>query len=166
MLQFVVEQRSVDSVVGYIERTKLKIFAQMKLGLQEAMQGLAGEAVSQASAAGIQARTGELFADILASPRVAETPELIVGRVSAKSEMTSGGRKFEGYLGTAVDEGFHVPAVTDMLLQFTPAGSETRFTRGHVAFDVAPHPFLRQAKEVFTDPIMQIIAARVAEAYE
>jgi hypothetical protein len=80
--------------------------------------------------------------------------------------MTSGGRKFKGYLGTAIDEGFHVPAVEGKLLKFTPAGAETRFTRGHVAFDVAPHPFLIRAKEAFASPIMQIIAARVAEAYQ
>ena len=166
MLRLVVEQRSVDSVVGYVERVKLRIFAQMRLGMQEAMEGLAGEAVSQASAAGIQARTGALFTDILNSPRVKETPELITGTVRTQSDMTSGGRKFKGYLGTALDEGFHVRAVSGKLFQFTAANSDTLYSMGHVAFDVAPHPFLREAKEAFTSPIMEIIAARVAEAYE
>jgi hypothetical protein len=166
MLQIVIEQSSVDGVAAYLDRVKLRIFANMKLGMQEAMEGLAAEAVTQASAAGIQARTGALFRDILESPKVKETAELIVGRVSAESEMTSGGRKFRGYLGTALDEGFHVSVVEGKLFQFTPPGAETRFTRGHVAFDVAPHPFLSRAKQAFADPIMEIIAARVAEAYE
>jgi hypothetical protein len=166
MLQIVIEQSSVDSVDSYIERVKLRIFKQMRLGMKEAMQGLAAEAVGQASSAGIQARTGQLFADILASPKVRETTDVIVGRVSTQSEMTSGGRKFKGYLGTAIDEGFHVPAVEGKLLKFTPAGAETRFSRGHVPFDVAPHPFLRRSKESFAAQIMQIIATRVAEAYE
>lgn len=166
MLQIVIEQRSVDSVVGYVERVKQRIFAQMHLGMQEAMEGLAGEAVSQASAAGIQARTGQLFSDILNSPKVRETAELIIGRVTAESEMTSGGRKFKGYLGTAIDEGFSVRAVSGKLFQFTASDGNTLYSRGHTAFDVKPHPFLRQAKEAFTDPIMEIISARVAEAYD
>lgn len=166
MLQLVIEQRSVDSVVDYVERVKLRIFQKMHEGMQEAMEGLAAEAVSQASAAGIQGRTGQLFMDILGSPRVKETPELITGTVSAQSEMTSGGRKFKGYLGTAIDEGFHVKAVEGKLLKFTEADSDTLYRLGHTAFDVRPHPFLRQAKKAFTSPIMEIIAARVAEAYE
>jgi len=166
MLQLVVEQSSVDSVVGYVERVKLRIFEKMHQGMQEAMEGLATETVSQASAAGIQSRTGQLFTDILNSPRVKETAELITGTVNAKSEMTVGGRKFKGYLGTALDEGFHVTAVEGKLFQFTAAGSDTFFSVGHTAFDVQPHPFMRQAKEAFTAPIMEIIAARVAEAYE
>ena len=166
MLQVIIEQRSVDSVVGYVERVKQRIFQKMHEGMQEAMEGLATEAVSQASAAGIQARTGQLFSDILSSPRVKETPELVIGTVDAQSEMTSAGRKFKGYLGTALDEGFHVKAVEGKLFQFTTANSDTFYSLGHTAFDVAPHPFMRQAKEAFTAPIMEIIAARVAEAYE
>lgn len=166
MLQLAVEQRSVDSVAGYLERVKLRIFQKMREGMQEAMEGLAGETVFQASAAGIQNRTGQLFTDILNSPKVRETPELIVGTVTAASEMTSGGRKFKGYLGTALDEGFHVPAVTGKLFQFTSADGDTLYARGHTAFDVKPHPFLRRSKEAFTAPILEIIAARVAEAYE
>jgi hypothetical protein len=166
MLQIIFEQQSVDSVVSYVERVKQRIFVQMRLGMQEAMEGLAGEVVSQASTAGIQARTGQLFSDILNSPKVRETAELIIGRVTAESEMTSGGRKFKGYLGTAIDEGFHVAAVEGNLFQFTASSGGTLYSRGHTAFDVKPHPFLREARVAFTDPIMEIINARVAEAYE
>ncbi len=166
MLQIIVEQRSVDTAVEYVERVKQRIFQKMREGMQEAMEGLAAEAVSQASGAGIQSRTGQLFTDILSSPRVKETAELIIGTVDAQSEMTSGGRKFRGYLGTALDEGFHVKAVEGKLFQFTAANSSTLYSMGHTAFGVSPHPFLRQAKEVFSAPIMEIIASRVAEAYQ
>ena len=166
MLQVIIEQRNVDSVVGYVERVKQRIFEKMRIGMREAMDGLADEAVTQAQGAGIHQRTGELFLDILSSPRVKETPELIIGTVGTQSEMTSGGRKFKGYLGTAIDEGFHVPAVEGKLLRFTAANSDTIYSLGHTAFDVKPHPFLQKAKEAFTAPIMEIIESRVAEAYE
>ena len=166
MLRVTIDPRSVDNVVDYVERTKLRIFQKMREGMREAMDGLADEAVSQAQSAGIQIRTGELFLDILASPKVKETEDLIIGSVSAQSEMTTGGLKFKGYLGTALDEGFKVPGVEGTLFQFTEADKDTLYSRGHIAFDVKPHPFLRQAKEAFTAPIMEIIAAAVAEAYE
>jgi hypothetical protein len=178
MLQLTVEQRSVDSVVDYVERVKMRIFAQMRVGMREAMEGLAAEAVSQASTAGIQMRTGQLFEDILNSPSVHETAELIVGGIGVKSDMTIKGRTFQGYLGTALDEGYTVPSAVPLsrkidkaqgtagVFQFIAANGDTRFTFGHKAIRVRPHPFLRQAKEAFTDPIMEIIAARVAEAYE
>jgi hypothetical protein len=165
MIQLIIEQRNVDEVGAYVERVKLRIFQKMREGMREAMDGLADETVSQAAGAGIQQRTGELFLDILASPRVRETPELIIGTVDAQSEMTSGGRKFKGYLGTALDEGYRVPAVQGNLFQFTEASAETLYSRGHSAFDVKPHPFLNRAKEAFTAPIMEIINAAVAEAY-
>jgi hypothetical protein len=166
MLQVVVERRSVDSAFAYMERTRQRIFQKMREGMQEAMEGLAAEAVSQATAAGIQPRTGQLFEDILASPKVRETAELIRGTVSAESDMTIGGRKFRGYLGTALDEGYNVPSFDSKVFQFTSADGNTFFTRGHVAFDVKPHPFLHRAKEAFTAPILEIIEAKIAEAYE
>lgn len=178
MLNVIIEQRSVDSVLDYVERTKLRIFAKMHEGMQEAMEGLAGETVYQASAAGIRSRTGQLFTDILSSPKVSETAELIFGRVTMKSEMTSGGRKFEGYLGTALDAGFTVPSAvpegrkidtrqgTAKVFEFMAADGESRFTFGHKAIHVKPHPFLHRAKEAYTAPILQIIESRVAEAYE
>lgn len=170
MLQVVIEQRSVDTAISYVERVKQRIFQKMREGMREAMEGLAGETVYQATAAGIHNKTGDLFTDILNSPTVGETAELIIGKVRVQSEMTSGGRKFRGYLGTALDEGFHVPAVssdkTRGPFQFTSADGDTLYARGHVAFDVKPHPFLHQAKEAFTSPILELIEARVAEAYE
>lgn len=156
-----------DGALDYLERTKQRIFAGMREGMQEAMDTLAGGAVQEAAAAGVRARTGQLFSDILASPRIRETADAIRGTISTASEMTSGGRKFKGYLGTAIDEGFHVRAVQARSpYEFTDADGETFFTRGHIAFDVKPHPFLRRTKEAFTQPIFDIIEARVAEAIE
>ena len=167
MLVVTVTPQSVDQTIDYVERTKQRIFEKMREGMTEAMEGLAAEVVSEAGAAGIQARTGALFADILKSPRIRENAEAITGTVSTLSEMTSGGRKFRGYLGTALDEGFHVKAVKSKgPYQFTAADGETFFTQGHIAFDIKPHPFLHRAKEAFTQPIMEIIANRVAEAFE
>jgi hypothetical protein len=178
MLQVVIEQRSVDSVVSYIERTKQRIFQKMREGMQEGMEGLAGEAVYQATAAGIHNKTGQLFTDMLNSPKVGENADVIWGRVSTKSDMTVKGRTFEGYLGTALDQGFTVPSAVPSgrkidgaqgdakVYQFAPADGESRFTFGHAAFKVAPHHFLRRAKEEFASPIMEIIERRVAEAYE
>jgi hypothetical protein len=166
MLQVVIEQRSVDAVESYLEKTKQKIFQNMREGMLEAMQGLAGEAVYQAQAAGIRNKTGQLFTDMLNSAKVGENADVIWGRVNTKSEMTSGGRKFTGYLGTALDQGFRVPASKKTkVFQFAAADGETIYARGHVAFDVKPHPFLHRAKEEFTTPIMEIIERRVAEAY-
>jgi hypothetical protein len=181
MLQLIVKQRSEDSVVGYVERVKQRIFQKMHEGMQEAMEGLAGEVIMRASADGIQARSGEFFEKILESAKhVQETPDLIIGRVVAEDTL---GRK-EKHIGLWLIEGTHVPATKlsengqrrkfnrkgyDFLLHkafmFT-AGGATVWAAGHKAFDVRPRPILSEAKESFTPVIMQIIAARVAEAYE
>lgn len=167
MLIIQAEPRSVDRVLDHVDEVKERIFAKMREGMQEAMEGLATEAVAQATAAGIQSRTGQLFEDILNSPKVRENAELIFGRVSTESEMTIAGRKFKGFLGTALDEGFHVRSEhAKAPYQFTGSDGGTFYARGHVAFDVKPHPFLRRTKEAFTAPILQIIAAKVAEAYD
>ncbi len=178
MLQVIIEQRSVDQVVDYVERVKLRIFEKMREGMREAMDTLADETVSKMLGAGIEMRTGELALDILASPSVKETSELIVGTVSPKSEMKSGGRTFLGYLGTALDEGYTVPSAVPLgkkvgkgqgdagVFQFTTSDGDTRYTFGHKAIRVRPHPFLHEAVEASRAPIMEIIAASVAEAYE
>lgn len=181
MLQLVVESSSVDSTLEYVERVRLRIFEKMRLGMLEAMKGLAGEVISQASSDGIQARTGKLFEEILASAEhVRETPDLIMGRIVADNSL---GRK-QKHIGLWLIEGTHVPATKlsdsgqrrrfnasgnqlflHKAFMFT-AGGATAWAAGHRAFDMKPHPFLSQAKAVFTEPIMEIIAVRVAEAYE
>jgi len=161
-----VDPASVDRTVEYLNAVRLRIFEQVRLGMQEAMDGLAGTALVEMTAAGIQERTGELAGNIAKSPRVRETATTITGRVTAERKMTLKGRTFMGYVGTALDEGYAVPGVEGNLLQFSGPDGETLYRRGHVAFDVRPHPFLRQASDAYQPTLMDIIAERVAAACE
>ena len=52
-----------------------------------AMEGLAETAVASMTAAGIQERTGELEENILKSPAITETREMIRGEVKAKGKI-------------------------------------------------------------------------------
>lgn len=164
MIELKVDQASVDRTVDYLEAVRQRIFAAVHAGMEEAMEGLAGEAINQLEAAGIHSRTGQLLENIGNSPRVTETTDLIIGKVKAEREMKLGGRTFIGYVGTALDEGFHVKAVPGHLYQFTEPDADTLFTQGHQAFDVKPHPFLKRAIEAYESPLMDIIRARVQEA--
>jgi hypothetical protein len=155
---FQVEQRSVDAVESYLERTRQRILSGIRTGMQEAMEGLAFTVADKLQGNPIVSRSGELLGAILASPKVTETPQVIRGTVTADV-----GKK---HLGIWLEEGTHVPAVEGHLYQFTPADGETVYTRGHRAFDVKPHPFMNPSLREFKAPIMEIIQARVAEAYE
>jgi len=104
----------------------------------------------------------------------ADGGDTIQGRVTVDDTQ---GRRMK-HLGLWLVEGYHVPAVALANLKknrefhrgdefmFTASNGATVFSRSHAAFDVKERPFLHQAKEAFSSPIMQIIAARVAEAYE
>lgn len=166
MIEFKVDPRSVSNAVDYLEAVRKRIFEGVKGGMQEAMEGLAGVAVAEMGAAGIQNRTGELAADILVSPRVSESVTTIRGSVRAMRSMKLKGREFAGFIGTALDEGFHVTAVEGSLFRFTEPGADTLYSRGHVAFDVAPHPFLKRAADSFAPSIIDLITARVNEAVD
>ncbi len=176
MLELRLEQRSVDATGEYLERVKLRIFAKMQEGMQEAMEGLAAEAVSQAEAAGIHSRSGQLFESILDSPRVKDAPEFVRGTVSAE--------KGAKHVGLWMEEGYSVPAVKlsdsgqrrrfnrspragflHRAFKFTASDGAVVWAAGHKAFTVAPHPFMNRAIQAFKAPIMDIIRERVAEAY-
>lgn len=166
MIEFKVDPRSVTNTVDYLEAVRKRIFEGVRAGMTEAMEGLAAVTVAEMGAAGIQNRTGELAADILASPKVTENATTIRGRVRAMRTMKLGGREFAGFVGTAIDEGFHVKAVEGSLYQFTEPTEGTFFTRGHAAFDVRPHPFLKRAADSFAPSIIDLIQMRVNEAAE
>lgn len=157
MIQLQVERASVDAVQDYLERVKQRILAGIRAGMQEAMENLAGTAIEQMSAAGIQSRSGALVEAIGDSPKATETTEVIRGTVSSNVGIKN--------LGLWLEEGIHDPAVKGKLYQFTAPDGSTVYTRGHRAFDVKPHPFLNPALEASKQPIMDVIAARVAEAY-
>lgn len=166
MIGFEVDQRSVDGTVEYLGTVRQRIFAAVRGGMKEGMEGLAGTAVAEMGAAGIQSRTNQLAENILASPQIAEDKYAIKGRVSAKGKMKLKGRTFLGFLGTALDEGYRVPAVKCAMYQITKPDGETFWARGHVAFDVKPHPFLRRASESYAPTLIDIISARIREATE
>lgn len=164
MIELKVDQASVDRTVDYLEAVRQRLFAGVRTGMLEAMEGLAGEAINQLEGAGIHSRTGQLLENIGNSPSVEETTHLMIGKVKAEREMKLHGRTFLGYVGTALDEGYHVMAVPGHLYQFTEPDVNTLYTRGHQAFDVKPRPFLVRAIEAYKSPLMDIIRARVQEA--
>jgi hypothetical protein len=163
MIELTVDQPSVDRTVEWLESVRLKIFAGIRESMEEAMLDLAGTAVAETTSAGIENRTGELAENIIKSPKVRETAAAITGRVTAEREMTLKGRTFMGYVGTALDEGYHVPDIEGNLYQFTEPDDGTLYRRGHVAFDVKPHPFLRAASEAYAPTLIELIEAKVLE---
>lgn len=165
MINFVVDQSSVEQSLEYLEAVRQRIFAQVRLGMKEAMDGLGQTAIAEMAAAGIVSRTGKL-AEGFEFSSVRENRNVIVGQLWGRRDMTIKGRTFAGYVGTALDEGYRVPEVKDTLIRFTKAGEGTFYSRGHVAFDVEPHPFLRQASEAFAPTLIEIIAERIAAATE
>lgn len=163
MIELQVNQASVDNTVEWLDSVRLKIFAGIRESMEEAMLDLAGVAVAEMTAAGIKNRTGELAENIIKSPHVSENRESIFGRVTAKADMTLAGRTFFGFLGTALDEGYHVPEIDGNLYQFTEPDDGTLFRRGHVAFDIKPHPFLSQASNAYAPTLIELIEAKVNE---
>jgi len=164
MIELQVDQASVDNTIEWLESVRLKIFAGIRESMEEAMLDLAGVAVAEMTSAGIKNRTGELAENIIKSPHVSENRETIVGRVTAKADMTLAGRTFFGFLGTALDEGYHVPEVDAALYQFTEPDAGTLYSRGHMAFDIKPHPFLSRASDVYAPTLIELIETAVNDA--
>jgi len=167
MLEIKVDQSSVDSTLDYMERVKQRILDGVRAGMAEGMQVLAANTVAEMAAAGIQNRTGALAANVLKSPRVTEDARFITGRVGAMALVKAkGGSEYYNNLGNILDIGAIEPVVQSPMHQITEPDGDTFWARGHVAFDVKPHPFFRRAFQVSESPIMDIIRARVAEATE
>jgi hypothetical protein len=167
MLDVKVDQSSVDSTLGYMQRVKIKILEGVRVGMAEGMELLAGNTVAELYAAGVQRRTGALEEGILRSPRITEDANLIRGRVKAMALVKArGGELYVNNLGNILNRGFHDPAVSSPVHRFTEPGEGTFWARGHIAFDVKPHPFFRRAVAVSESPIMDVIRQRVSEAVE
>lgn len=169
MLDYFVDQASVDQTVEYLEAIRKRIFAEAKLGMAEAMDGLGAAAISGAASAGIQSRSGKLD-EGFEWHRVVEYRDAIVGEIEPRREMKLDGRTFEGFIATALDEGYVVPASkatgTEKVFMFVTPDGEGRYTLGHKGFKVAPHPFLRAAVEGYEPTLIDIIQERVAAATE
>lgn len=153
---------SVAQVEDYLDQVKRNIFANVRKGMKEGMEGLAGTVAAKLAGDPIVSRTGKLLAHVLASPKVTETAKYIKGTVDAEL-----GQK---HLGLWLEEGTHVPAVAKrkdggkLLYQFVGRDGNSKFTNGHAAFDVRPHPFLNPSEEEYRGTLLDIIAAKVAEA--
>lgn len=164
MIDFYVDQASVEQSVEYLETVKLRIFEAVHTGMKEAMDELAKVTVEEMSAAGIQSRSGELAENILQSPKVEENDWTITGRVKAKAKIKRGGATFLADLGSYLDKGIRVPKVESGPFQFASNSAELIWARGHKAFKVPAHQFLRRASESFESPLIEIISERVKEA--
>lgn len=178
MITLVLDPRSVDETVDYLEHSRQRILAAVKEGMLEAMEGLAGEAVAKFYEAGLKSQTGQTVENIEASPEVTSDEQRVRGRVSAERDITLGGRKSK-HIGLWFQEGYHVPEVRDRrkpgsrrrdharagdIYQFTEPDGSTFWTTGHKAFDVRPHPFLNPALEQYGPAISEIIQRRIDEA--
>lgn len=160
MIGFQVDPHSVAEIEDYLEQTKRNIFANVRKGMKESMEGLAATVAEKLEGNPIVSRTGELLAHVLASPKVKETQRYIRGTVDAEL-----GKK---HLGLWLEEGTHVPATIGTskakIYQFAPADGDSVFTHGHRAFQVQPHPFMNPSLEQFQPTILDIIANAVEEA--
>lgn len=159
MIALSVDPRSVAQVEDYLAQTKRNIFAKVRTGMKEAMEGLAWTVADKLQGSPIVSRSGELLGHVLASPKVTETQRYIRGSVDAEL-----GNK---HLGLWLEEGTHVPATIGTsnakIYQFTRADGNSFFTHGHRAFQVAPHPFMNPSIEQYQPTILDLIAAKLQE---
>jgi hypothetical protein len=165
MLEIKVDQGSVDSTVDYMEAVKQRVLAAVRTGMAGGMELLADTTVEQMAVAGVQNKTGALETNIISSPRVTEDAQAIRGRVTGFALVKAkGGELYYNNLANILDKGFMDPAEQSAIHQIVPPDGDTFWARGHVAFDVKPHPFFRRSLEISESPIMDIIRARVSEA--
>jgi hypothetical protein len=156
VIQFAIDEASVDRVEDYLEQTRQNILAGIRIGMREAMEGLSWDVADKLQGSPIVSRTGKLLGAILGSPKVSETADVIRGTVSSDV-----GQK---HIGLWLEEGTSVKAVEGKLFHFTTADGKSVFTHGHKAFKVAPHPFLNPSLAEYKSTIMEIISQKVGEA--
>jgi hypothetical protein len=166
MIEFKVDPRSITNTVDYLEAVRKRIFEGVRSAMEEGIEELGEVAKAGMSAAGIQSRTGALM-ESLEWHSVEESATKIYSSIRPVTPAKVEGRDVPTfYLATALDEGFHVKAVEGKTFQFTKADGGTLFSRGHVAFDVKPRPFLRQSVQSFAPVLLDLIQARVNEAVQ
>jgi hypothetical protein len=158
-----VDPRSVAQIEDYLEQTKRNIFANVRVGMRESMEGLASTVASKLQGNPIVSRTGELLAHVLASPMVKETKRYIRGTVDAELGVK--------HLGLWLEEGTHVPEVRTnkqggpvMYWFVARDGNSAYAPHGHSAFTVQPHPFLNPSLEEYKPTLLDIIAQKVQES--
>jgi hypothetical protein len=137
---------SASDIGDKLEVVRKKIVAAMKVGMGEAMEGLAAHAAGMAPV-----RTGNLVAAIMRSPQVRQAGGDIIGTVSGDV-----GKK---HVALWQEKGIKVPEVRKLMV----IGNQ-EFIRQHRAFDVAGRPFMNPALETYRDQITAIIAENVRGA--
>lgn len=163
MIEYAVDEASVTRTVEWLEAVRLKIFEGIREAMDDSMLELARVTVEEMGAAGIKNRTGELAEGIINSPQVHETPQVISGRVTAKANMSIQGRTFMGFLGTALDEGYTIPPQSDVVWAAVNGDGAEEYRHGHSTIKVEPHPFLRQAQQVWMPSFVELVEERVNE---
>ncbi len=153
MIQFTIDDTGVQD---YLVQTRENILAGIRVGMFEAMEGLAATVAGHTGGDPIVSRSGEFIAAVLSSPKVQENDSFIRGSVSGLV-----GRK---PMGLWFDEGTSVPAVAGNLFHFTASDGASVYTHGHGAFQVAPHPIMNPSLREYSPTILDIIQAKVAEA--
>lgn len=137
---------SAGDVGDNLEAIRKKIIAAMKVGMGEAMVGLAGYAAGMAPV-----RSGSLRDAIMRSPQVRQAGGDIIGTVS--------GDVGQKHVALWQERGIKVPEVHKLMV----IGNQN-FIRQHRAFQVPARPFMNPALEAYRDQITAIIAERVRGA--
>ena len=159
MIAAQVDPASLVAVVDHLEQTRKNIFAAIKAGMLQGMEGLSSNVADKLQGTPIVSRSGALLGAILGSPKVTENADVIRGTVSSNVGRMP--------LGLWLEEGTSVPAsVVGKLFHFTAADGASAFTHGHQAFKVAAHPFLNPSLEEYGPTILDTIQARIAEVLD
>ncbi|MDP9039836.1 MAG: hypothetical protein M3O02_11290 [Acidobacteriota bacterium] len=156
MVEAHVSSQSVAEVDAYLEGMRQRVFAGVRTGMQEAMEGLAYTVVDKLQGNPIVSRSGRLLGAILGGIKVRENAAAIKGTVSTD---THDGRN----LGQWLEDGHDEPAVVGKLHFFAADGVE-RWIHGHRAFHVDGKPFLNPSLQEYEPTIMAIINQKVADA--
>ena len=153
MLQLTVDN---TAVLDYMQAVQMRIFAGIREGMAQVVEGLGNTVAGFADGEVIVSRSGAFIGAVLGSERVTENDTYIRGTVSGMV-----GKK---PMGLWFDEGTSVPEVRVRMYQFFPPDGESVWTHGHAAFQVAPHPIMNRSLETYAPTILEIISAKCAEA--
>ena len=180
MIRFVVDPASVTGVTSHIEQLRERVLVGVRLGMRDAMQGLAEHTADNAPS-----QTGKLAERLRQSAEVTETPDQIIGTVRPRGFSKSITRWIEGgvkqpavdlsakYAGiqAKLAGGKRISRTSQSFIEkrhvmiYDPrrTGQAQGFFTRHKAFTVPARPFLQQSQESYTANILETIRARIEE---
>lgn len=181
MIRLLVDPASVTAVTRHIEQLRERVLVGIRLGMRDAMQGLAEHTADNAPS-----QTGKLAERIRQSAQVTETPDQVIGTVGPHGFSKSIARWIEGGVNQpAVDlakkyAGLQAKASAGKRLSRTSqaflekrrvmiydprrTGNPQGFFTSHKAFTVPPRPFMQRSQDDYAAQIREIIQARIEEA--